>query len=174
LAYRLRPIQESDLDTIFEWRNSDRIRKVSYHDHLITKEEHLNWFKQLQLDGERASFIFEEEGRSVGTVNLVDVDYQNKRCRWGFYLGEDDLKKGTGTEMGKLALDYAFDQLKLEKICAETFDWNEASIAFHLKLGFQREGLLRKHQMKEGRLQDLVVFGLLREAWIKRRKDLTP
>lgn len=168
---RLRPIQESDLKTVFDWRNSERIRSVSYRDHEITWEEHLRWFDSLENNEERKTFVFETGGRPVGTVNFVDIDSKNKRCRWGFYLGEEDLKKGTGTQMGIHALDYAFSDLYLEKVCAETFDFNESSIAYHLKLGFLREGLLKKHQFKNGELKDLIIFGLLKEDWLKRRKD---
>lgn len=172
MTYNFRPIQDTDLKTVFDWRNSERIRRVSYHDHLITMDEHRRWFKNLQADSTRRTFIFEENHRPLGTVNIVDIDLKNKRCRWGFYLGEEDLKKGTGTEMAKFALDYIFDAIELEKVCAEAFDWNEASIVYHLKLGFQREGLLRKHQLKDGQLQDLVLFGLLKSDWFKRRKEL--
>lgn len=172
MPYELRPIVESDLEVIFEWRNSDRIRRISFSDHLITWEEHSMWFKNLQNDSQRRVLVFEENQRPIGTVNFLDIDMKNQRCRWGFYLGEDDLKKGTGTQMGIRALDYAFNSMKVVKVCAEAFDWNETSIAYHLKLGFHREGLLKKHQMKDGQLQDIVIFGLSKEDWLKRRRDL--
>jgi len=43
----LRPIEEGDLATVLEWRNSERIRANMYTDHLISREEHRAGFAKV-------------------------------------------------------------------------------------------------------------------------------
>jgi ribosomal-protein-serine acetyltransferase len=48
---------------------------------------------------------------------------------------------------------------------AETSVENVPSQKLFLKLGFRKEGVLRKHHFLNGKLLDNIVFGLLREEW---------
>jgi UDP-4-amino-4,6-dideoxy-N-acetyl-beta-L-altrosamine N-acetyltransferase len=80
-------------------------------------------------------------------------------------LGEPDLPPGTGTEMGRLALGFAFETLGIRKLCGEAFAFNRASVAFHRKLGFRQEGIWRKHRLKNDKHEDIVSFALFRDNW---------
>jgi ribosomal-protein-alanine N-acetyltransferase len=52
----------------------------------------------------------------------------------------------------------------LEKVTAHVFDGNAASARVLEKCGFTREGFLRHHYRKDGRLLDGIAYGLLREG----------
>jgi RimJ/RimL family protein N-acetyltransferase len=58
-------------------------------------------------------------------------------------------------------LDFAFGQLGLRRIEADTDPDNSASIRLLESLGFRREGLLRERWNVGGELQDTVFLGLL-------------
>ena len=45
------------------------------------------------------------------------------------------------------------------------FSSNTAVISLHRKFGFQQEGCLRRHVVKNGQFLDVVVLGLLRSDW---------
>jgi RimJ/RimL family protein N-acetyltransferase len=89
---------------------------------------------------------------------------------WGFYLAPD-APKGSGRELGKQALDYAFTQLGLHKVCGQALGFNKRSIAFHTALGFTEEGCLREQHFNDGKFHDVVCFGLLSHEWQARAKD---
>lgn len=161
--YSLRPIEEKDLHTVLTWRNSDHIRKYMYNDHIITSEEHLAWFQRLQETNNTIYLVFEWNGIPHGMVSFLDIDYKNKKCLWGFYLGIDNPKKGLGYTMGRLGITYAFENLGMRKICGEVFAFNDRSIGFHKKLGFVQEGYLKSHVFKEGNYQDIILFSLFKE-----------
>lgn len=169
----LRPVEERDLELILVWRNSERIRSNMYTDHVITWEEHRQWFERLQQgEGRTFSLIFEISGKSVGIVNISRLDRVNNTCHWGFYLGEVDAPRGSGTIMGFLGLEYLFEILNIRKVIGEAFVFNQASIAFHEKLGFSREGHFRRHVLKNNNYEDIFAFALFTEQWTKIKSEL--
>jgi UDP-4-amino-4,6-dideoxy-N-acetyl-beta-L-altrosamine N-acetyltransferase len=164
----VRPIEMEDLPLVLEWRNTKRIRQWMYTDHIITWEEHLQWFTRLQTANDKKTLLYISEGKSVGIVNFTQIVLEHRRCTWGFYLGPEGLPPGTGYTMGSLALQYAFAQYPIDKINAEVFDSNEVSIRFHLKLGFSQEGLFRRHIFKGEQWHDIRCFALLRSQFEER------
>lgn len=163
--YHLRPIQEKDLEMVLDWRNSDRIHANMFTDHKITQNEHRNWFENLKEQQTNIYLIFEFQQRPVGLVYFTNIDRNNNTCSWGFYLGEKDLPKGTGTLLGIIGIEYAFDKLNIRKLCAKVFAFNETSIYLHKKLGFVEEGKFSKHILKNKCYEDIVFFALFKEDW---------
>lgn len=165
--YRLRRIEERDLEKVLKWRNSERIRSNMYNDHIITIDEHIAWYKRVEQESNNSYMIFELCEHPVGVVNFTNLDKVNRKCLWGFYLGEENVPCGTGMIMGHLGLTYAFSNLKVRKVCGEVFAFNLSSINFHKRLGFVEEGRLVKHVLKNGRYEDIILFALFEEDWEK-------
>lgn len=165
-AGRLRPVQENDLPIILTWRNSPRIRESMFSDHIITWEEHVLWFQQIQDGRSTVSLLYEIEETPAGVITFTAIDHVNQRCKWGFYVGPEDLPKGTGFRMGCLALDFAFGSLDMRKVCGEVLAYNTPSLNFHRKLGFSQEGYFRQHILKEGTYHDVVFFSLWKNHWL--------
>lgn len=170
--YLLRPVVESDLDLMLLWRNSERIRACMYSDHLISVEEHRAWYQKVSREEFPSVLIFEYRGRPVGVKSFSQIDRHNSRCFWGFYLGEAEIPRGSGSVMGYLAQKYIFSVHNFHKLCAEAFAYNEPSLRYHRRLGFKEEGHFAQHIKKSGCYHDIVCFGILREDWLKQRDDL--
>lgn len=168
--YRLRTMEQADLELVLQWRNSDRIREHMYTDQLITMDEHQAWFNKLKQNQDAVYQIFEIKQKPVGLINFTHLDTHNSKCNWGFYLGRQDLPRGSGAMMGYLGLEYAFEQLRMRKICGETFAFNAASIRFHQNLGFTQEGQLKKHVLKNGNYEDIILFALFNEDWQQKNQ----
>ena len=62
---------------------------------------------------------------------------------------------------------YGFDTLNLERISLRVFDYNTRAIRAYEKVGFRKEGVLRRDHFSEGAYHDTVIMGILREE----RKD---
>lgn len=168
----MRPVERDDLERILEWRNSERIRTNMYSDHVITMEEHRAWFERTKQHSGSIYLIFEIRNQPAGLVYFADIDRNNGKSHWGFYLGAEDLPRGSGTAMGVIGLEYAFTQLNLRKLYGEVFAFNEASLRFHKKLGFVEEGRFAGHVLKSGVYEDVVSLALFREEWQKSRQAL--
>lgn len=168
----LRMITGDDLARVLGWRNSERISQAMFTDHIIYWEEHLAWFEGIPSSGNH-HLVFEMDGHPVGVSSFTGIDPHNKRCAWGFYLGESPLPRGIGIMLGIHSMQYAFDILKVHRVCSEVLASNRISLDFHSTMGFSREGILREHIQKASGFVDVVCYGLLYEEWTRNRVVLT-
>lgn len=166
---RLRKLEEKDLLLILDWRNHDDIRKWMVNASIIQYEDHLQWFRRNQNRVDRSFYVFEYNKELQGYVSFQQVE-NSLAHEWGFYI-KPNAEKGMGVLLGKTALMFAFQQLKITKIFGQVLSFNENSIKFHHKLGFKQEGLLRQHFKDERGEFDIFQFGLLKTEWQESNND---
>jgi UDP-4-amino-4,6-dideoxy-N-acetyl-beta-L-altrosamine N-acetyltransferase len=168
--FNLRPMTEDDLRTVWAWRNSSRIRSVSFTDHEITWEEHLAWYERSKNDDSIQPMLFERGGTPTGVVTFTGIDRQTGRAEWGFYIGDQTAPKSTARIMGLLALDYAFGEVELRTLIGQSFVSNQASVRYHRQLGFRDiEGEGGRFE-KGGEMLDVLRLELTAQRW----RDLRP
>ena len=170
--FTLKPMSEMDLPTVLQWRNSERVRANMYTDHVIPLQEHHAWFSRAKDDPKAKYFVFEHKGTPVGVVNIVQIDDRNRKCYWGFYLGEMDASKACGPAMEFLALEYMFTTLHMHKVCCEVFSFNESVIKLHKKFGFIEEGTFVDHVLKNDVYEDTVSLAIFKDSWDMLRQKL--
>lgn len=159
----IRTMTRSDLELVLSWRNHPDVRRYMYTQHEISLEEHQHWFKQTANNPSKHLLIFELAGVPLGFINFNRLNGGGV-ADWGFYAAPS-APKGSGRQLGRAALDYAFSELKLHKVCGQALAYNERSINFHRSLGFQQEGILRDQHFDGEQYQSVVCFGLLRHEW---------
>lgn len=170
--YRLRDVTPADKERIFRWRNSERVRSVMRCDRPIAPEDHDRWFAALLERKDRLFFLFEMMGKPVGVMQYKEVSRVDGTCSWGFYLGERNLPRGTGTVLACLGLMRAFDTEGFRKVCAEVLAGNVASYRLHKRMGFRLEGCLRRHIRRGKGYEDVLLFALFREEWDRRKGSI--
>jgi len=163
----LRAIDESDLDRLLSWRNSEQVRRFMYSSQLIKREEHLRWFEAIRHDQKRYPLIFVRDETPCGYVNIGPIK-PGGIAAWGFYAAPD-APPGTGHRMGQCALKYAFETLHLHKLCGEALGYNEASQRFHRRLGFIQEGDLVDQHFDGSAYHNVICFGLTVDQWRQQR-----
>ncbi|KAB2952945.1 UDP-4-amino-4,6-dideoxy-N-acetyl-beta-L-altrosamine N-acetyltransferase [Heliorestis acidaminivorans] len=171
MNFYLRQAGFDDLELIREWRNKEHVRKNSFNQHYVTKEEHKDWFSKLNKDNTKQCLIFILEDVPLG-ISIFSINHKHQRANWSFYLGETGLPKGTGTKLGFASMDYAFDNFKVQKIHTEVLSYNLASLKFHDKLGFVLEGKHKKHFLIESVFYDVYLFSIFREGWEEKKDNL--
>jgi UDP-2,4-diacetamido-2,4,6-trideoxy-beta-L-altropyranose hydrolase/UDP-4-amino-4,6-dideoxy-N-acetyl-beta-L-altrosamine N-acetyltransferase len=132
----LRLLTPKDSQMILKWRNSDRVRLCMTNKEIIKPEQHEAWLNKVLVSKNDMYFIYEENGKPIGVVCFNDINKEKREARWGFYIGEENTQKGTGTRMCLKSLVYAYKELGLKVINADVFNNNLASIKLHFKLGF--------------------------------------
>lgn len=114
--------------------------------------------------GELYRWMAEDDGVPVGSVTLAYVDWNHLFAELGYVIAPEARGKGYGRAMASAALALGFAG-GLERVTAYICTDNPASIGLAESLGFQREGLLRRHAIIEGERRDHYLYGLLREDW---------
>jgi UDP-4-amino-4,6-dideoxy-N-acetyl-beta-L-altrosamine N-acetyltransferase len=168
-SFSLRPIEVKDKDQILRWRNSDRVRSNMYNDYVISQEEHDAWFSRALVDKGSVYLVFLHDARPIGFASFTNISAVHERCYWAFYLGETDVPRGCGSVMEFFALDYAFHNLKIRKLCCEVFTFNEGVIKLHEKFGFTQEGRFVGHYKKNERYEDIVCLAKFATSWVDER-----
>ena len=99
----------------------------------------------------------------IGAATLFRIDPVHRHAEIGYALGRAHWGKGLASEAVRLVLHHAFDTLDLERIEADTDPRNASSCRMLERLGFVREGLLRKRWFVNNEWCDTAFYGLLRE-----------
>lgn len=156
-------MQSNDLEKVMNWRNHPSVRQNMLTQHLITMDEHQEWFERTTNNSRSKIMLVEHEGDSIGLVHFTDIELQAS-TDWGFYVAPD-TPKGSGQRLGKCALAFAFRKLQVHKVLGKVVAFNSASIRFHESLGFSLEGRLREQVLIPPSYHDLLCFGLLVGEW---------
>ena len=159
----IRPLESHDLPMVLVWRNDPRIRSCMLTQHEISLDEHRTWFSRVSNDETRRQLIVEDQGGPIGFVQFSGV-MEGGISEWSFHTAPNS-KKGSGKKLGIAALNYAFEVLKLHKVCGQVLISNRASLAFHARLGFVKEGVLREQCFVNGVYLSMICFGLITKEW---------
>jgi UDP-2,4-diacetamido-2,4,6-trideoxy-beta-L-altropyranose hydrolase len=165
---RIRPMHEKDLANVLQWRNHPDIRRFMYTQHEIALDEHLAWYEQALKDRRRHLLIVEDHCEPLGFVQFTEQG--DGVAEWGFYAAPG-MPKGSGQKLGSVALNHAFQRLGFHKVCGEAIAFNDRSIAFHRKLGFQDASVLRDGYFDGERYHDVYRFVMLADEWNERHRD---
>lgn len=161
-------MNEGDVEMVRSWRNHPDVRKFMYTTHVVSRDEHADWFDRCSKDPDRHLLIFERDGKASGFTGLHRIA-AGEIAEWGFYVAPGALP-GSGAKMGCRVLDHAFENLQFHKLCGQAIAFNERSSDFHVKLGFRREGVLIEQHHDGRQYHDVHCFGLLANEWKENRK----
>lgn len=92
-------------------------------------------------------------------------NWSNKTAYIGYWLGEDFQGKGIMTKVAKALTDPAFSNLKLNKVEIRAAAENEKSRGIPERLGFVKEGCIRKSEWLYDHYVDSIVYGVLADEW---------
>ncbi|MGA8516294.1 MAG: UDP-4-amino-4,6-dideoxy-N-acetyl-beta-L-altrosamine N-acetyltransferase, partial [Burkholderiaceae bacterium] len=123
----LRDIQADELELMLTWRNAPTVRANMYTRHEISLQEHVAWWERMQKRDDQRYFMYESEGTPCGIVAFTGIDICNQNSSWAFYASPV-APRGTGSRMEFLALDYAFNSLRLRKLCCEVLAFNQSVV----------------------------------------------
>ncbi len=166
---RLTEIRPSDKPALVEHLNDkeiyDRTLRIPYPYTDTNAEEWLAIIaKTTQQQGRAVNWaIRNAEDQLIGACGFNDFQMgKSHRAEIGYWLAKPFWGQGIMTAVVRRACQYAFEEFGLVKIIAQVNATNPASARVLEKCGFEQEGYLRKHFLKDGQFLDVRLFGLLR------------
>jgi RimJ/RimL family protein N-acetyltransferase len=110
--------------------------------------------------------IEDADGVVAGKASWLPVPHgpnlPSRALNVGMRLHPDFRGRGVGVPALTLLANYLFDTTTFERLQAETDVGNVAALRGLEKAGFQREGIARHAQYRDGSYHDMVVYSLLR------------
>lgn len=163
----LRPIEREDTALIQQYVNDPEVRATLQMYQPKSEIAELDFIEGM-CAGKSATDIvlgiaLKENDRLIGTTGFHQIDWKNRRACFGINIGAKDCwSKGYGTESTRLMVKYAFEELAMNRVWLNVYDFNPRAIRAYEKAGFRREGLLRQDIFKAGKFWDVWVMGILR------------
>lgn len=116
--------------------------------------------------GEQLDLVIEHRAAGpIGISGLGELSARDRRAVIGTWLARSWWGTGANAEAKALMCHLAFELLGLERLGAYANVAHERSQRALERLGFTREGVLRRYHRHRGEGLDVVVFGLLRDDW---------
>ena len=165
----LRPYRASDVDALHS-AVRESISELSVwmswcHPNYST-EETKTWIESQTGKwerGEEYNFAISYNGGRLclGGCGLSVIDRGCGVANLGYWVRTSQTKKGIATAATLLLAQFAFNQLKLNRVELTIAVDNQASLLVANKAGAIREGILRNRVIKNGAPCDAAVFSLI-------------
>ncbi len=119
-----------------------------------------------RAEGRHLDFVVvHREDGPIGVTGLGEWSRRDRRAVVGTWLGRPYWGSGANAEAKALVAALAFGPLGLERIGAYAAVGNPRSQRALEKLGYTREGTLRRFHRHGDAVHDVHVFSLLRDGW---------
>ena len=167
---RLRAIEPEDAGHFIQWnRDSERGRNLDFlwpPTSDASVREYATSQAHRHLEGDAFHWMIEDaSGQAVGSIDTHHCDPRNGTFSYGIAIGVEYRGRGCAAAAIRLVLRYYFDELRYQKVTVTVHADNPASIQLHEKLGFQREGVLRRMFYTGGAYVDVIWYGLTAEEF---------
>jgi RimJ/RimL family protein N-acetyltransferase len=108
-----------------------------------------------------AVYVAEEDGRLVGRLSLARDPHPASRhvADLGLMVAATHRRRGVGRALLDQAVAWA-RSAGVAKLELHVFPWNVPAIALYESYGFEREGLRKRHYVRDGELVDAVLMAL--------------
>jgi len=141
---------ERDLETVQSWLSNPDFKR---------------WFplEPLKELPHETIMIFSNTGKAVGWFDVFNIDQYNQKAEIG--IGFPEKRRASLVyPASKKVLKYVFEDLKLQRLTARVFSFNQACVRLLEHFGFVREGLERQAGLilGESQFSDILIYGLLK------------
>lgn len=166
----LRPLEPDDAELVHRWYEDVRFRTTMgesptslarrrrrYEDATTRHDDDLYRFVICRI----------VDDVPVGRADLFLIDRTNGSCGFGLGVGDPALRgQGLGTDAVNALVDFAFGELRMERVWLDTEASNARAQATYRRAGFIEEGRLRRAWFVDGAFVDGVRMSLLRDEWL--------
>ncbi len=167
----LRPIEDKDVDDITEILSNPAISKYNTNIPYPYTRENALYFIQDSKDKlqkgtyYRFAIVWRESNKMIGMVSLFHVNKTDNNGEVGIWLSKDFWGKGIVSETANLFLEFAFDEMSLNKVYGITVSKNIRAKKVFAKLKFKLVGKLREQAFMDNEYVDVLYFDLLKSEY---------
>lgn len=170
MGFTVRAINEDDLEKLMNWRMSPDVTRFMFTDPKLTTEGQHKWYESIKNRTDKKRWIVEVDHISVGSIYLLDIDYDKKCAEWGYFIGEKPFRSLQLAISLELSLyDYVFEKMNFEKLHSAMLSFNSGVIKLHELCGCRIDGLGKIE--KNGIKYDVTYMSISRKEWESRKEN---
>jgi RimJ/RimL family protein N-acetyltransferase len=166
-------MEESDAPLVVEWRNRPDTREWLIQWEALTVETHLRWFRGRSEAGDLLVVFDTLDGEPVASTSLQDFDRPGTSAEWGRLCAARIGGNPHAILEGCYLLHrMCFEALGMFRVRGSVASDNQRAYRLYQFLGYQTEGLRRKHWVKPGGYSDVIEIGIFPEEFAAQRPAL--
>ncbi|KAL2895763.1 putative N-acetyltransferase p20 [Bienertia sinuspersici] len=159
----LRPFDPTtDVDDLMVWMSDDKVSQFCRWNTYTSKDQAITYINDVIINYPyyRAICL---DNKAIGGISLDSKTGINKcRAELGYLLGSKYWGRGIATWAVKTVVSTIFEERpELVRVEAHVDVNNIGSQRVLEKVGFLREGVLRKHCIIKEKIQDMIIFSFL-------------
>jgi len=166
---RLRPWAPADRPQLVLHANNRSVWRnlTDSFPHPYTEADANQWISIACEPGRDLHLAIEFQSQAVGGIGAIaGSGLAHQTCQFGYWLGQSLWGKGLATAAALSFVRHIEQQQLFARLEAPVFAWNPASMRVLEKVGFVREGVLRKSVTKDNELIDTVMYAYITSATV--------
>lgn len=168
-------IEDSMIEEQYSWRQDQfavRYNPFAPCDFTLFKKKIFNYSSDI-LDlnnGIACKWVIIDDGELLSVLGVSEVNARMGTAEVGYQVNPKFRRQGIGLKVLQFLVDGVFAKTELRKLIATIAIENIPSCKIVEKVGFIREGLLRKQFVINDIPTDQLFYGLLKEDYLNRSK----
>ena len=169
--FSIENLKKTDLEKLRIWRNAQR--KVLRQNYILSKRDQKNYFNKYISKQSKKKFpevilfAYKYKKELIGYGGFVYISWDNNRAEVSYLLKTEytlnkEYYKFYTSIYFKLIKKIAFKAIKFRRIFTETFVYRKNHIKLLEKVGFKKEGILRKHNIKNKKAVNVIVHSIVK------------
>jgi len=166
----LRTLETDDAKELFEYAKEPNVaRYLTWvpHNSICDTFEYIKRVSDKIKNDEAGEWGIQlkETGKFIGSIGFVSYD-QNSSCgELGYVIAEEYWGRGIMTEAISRLIQFAFENMGLQRVEAVHYPENPASGRAMQKAGMLYEGLLRSKAFAKGKYWDLKMYAITKDDY---------
>ena len=163
----LRAFEREDAERCYRWMNDPSIVRTLKTRYPIAFQNEIEWLdRAMQASPSERHFAIErkDDRTHIGNASIHDIEWVSRTATFGMFIGEPSAwNRGFGGDAVRTMVRFAFDEMNLQKLRINVFEYNDRAKHVLETQGFVQEARLRREFYREGAYHDLLVFSTFRE-----------
>ena len=165
----LSPLEKDDLPMVYDLNMTYGICSgAGFWRDMPTYEAFEGWMSEYlkRIDKTKCHLVVSEYDemcgtrKGVGLVSAFNMSDVHRTAEVSIRILEEFQGKGIAKKALRLVLEYLFKIRGYRKVYAQIYDSNEASKKLFTSVGFEKEAVLKKHEMHMGQYRDVEVYSI--------------
>jgi [ribosomal protein S5]-alanine N-acetyltransferase len=159
--YAIRDWRPNDAPSLVKYANNKKIwlnlRDAFPHPYQFSDAE--NFLSKVAQQNPGTMFAIADDKEAIGSIGLMlGEDVHRYTAEMGYWLAEPFWNKGIMSRAVLRFTEFAFENFALNRLFAEPYIKNTASVRILEKAGFVLEGTLQASAFKDGRILDQLLY----------------
>ncbi|MBR6633674.1 MAG: GNAT family N-acetyltransferase [Clostridia bacterium] len=169
----LRRLTKKDARDVYEYSSDPNVPKYltwSVHESYAYTKKYLRFLVSKYKSGEYLDWgiVLKSSGKLIGTCGFTSIDTSHAKGEIGYVLNPSYWNCGYATEAVERVLEYAFNELELNRVEARVMEGNTASVSILNKCNMTHEGTFTQELFVKGEFKNVMHFAICRKDYPKK------